>query len=173
MKKNLIAVTVLAASALSSAAFAADGTVNFTGSITDVACTVDSDSRNQIVDLGVVSKTAFENSKTAGAKNFNLVLTNCPATVTSAKVRFDGLQVPGDNSILALTDVADKATNVGIQLSDNQNNVINLYQDSASYPLVPETNTLKFIAKYYATGTGTDVGVGTANAVTDFTIIYP
>jgi major type 1 subunit fimbrin (pilin) len=174
MKKNLIAVAVLAASAISSAAFAADGTVNFTGSITDIACTVDTTSLNQIVDLGKVSKTAFTaDSKTAGAKDFSLILKNCPETVTSAMVRFDGQQVPGDNSVLALSDAADKATNVGIQLTDNQNNVINLYQNSAAYNLTTDVNTLKFVAKYYATGTGADVGVGSANAVTDFTIIYP
>ncbi len=174
MNKNFIAVAVLAASAISPVAFAADGTVNFTGSITDIACTVDTDSKNQIVDLGKVSKTAFTaESKTAGAKEFSLVLKDCPPTVTSAKVRFDGQQVPGDNSILALNDAADKASNVGIQLSDNQNNVINLYQDSAAYNLTTDVNYLKFVAKYYATGTGNDVTAGSANAVTDFTIIYP
>jgi major type 1 subunit fimbrin (pilin) len=174
MKKNLIAVAVLAVSAISSPAFAADGTVNFTGSITDIACTVDTTSLNQTVDLGKVSKTAFTaGSKTAGAKDFALILKNCPETVTSARVRFDGQQVPGDNSVLALNNVPDKASNLGIQLTDTQNNVINLYQNSAVYKLTKDVNTLKFVAKYYATGTGNDVGVGSANAVTDFTIIYP
>lgn len=174
MNKNLIAVAVLAACAISPVAFAADGTVKFTGSITDLACTVDTESKNQIVNLGTLSKAAFTaESKTAGAKEFSLVLKDCPLTVTSAKVRFDGQQVPGDNSILALSNAADKAANVGIQLTDNQNNVINLHQDSAAYNLTTEVNKLKFVAKYYATGTGNDVTPGSANAVADFTIIYP
>jgi major type 1 subunit fimbrin (pilin) len=172
MKKNLIAVAVLATSAFASTAFAADGQVNFVGSITDAACTVDTDSLNQSVTLGKVAKTAFTGAgSTAAAKQFSLKLKDCPATVTGATVRFDGTQVPGNNAVLELTDTADKATGVGIQLSDNQNNVINLYQDSAVYPLVSTgVNTLNFTARYYATAA--DVTVGSANAVTNFTVVY-
>ncbi|MCF6385311.1 fimbrial protein, partial [Klebsiella pneumoniae] len=39
MKKNLLAVALMATSAFASSAFASDGAVNFTGSITDAACT--------------------------------------------------------------------------------------------------------------------------------------
>lgn len=172
MKKNLIAVALFAAAAVSTSAFAADGTVNFTGSITDVACTVDTNSLNQTVDLGKVSKTAFNGAgSTAAAKGFSLVLKDCPTAVTSALVRFDGLQVPGDNSVLALTEATDKAKDVGIQITDNNNNVINLYQDSAPYTLAAGENKLNFTARYYATGNNVDVG--SANAVTNFTVVYP
>lgn len=172
MKKNLIAVAVLAASAFTASAFAADGAVNFTGSITDEACTVDTDSLNQTVDLGKVAQSAFNGAgDTAGAKKFSLLLKDCPATVTGATVRFDGNQVPGNNSVLALTEGADTAKNVGIQITDNTNKVINLYQDSAVYPLVSTgVNTLDFAARYYATADA--VSVGTANAVSNFTIVY-
>jgi len=169
MKKTLIALAVLATS---TAAFASDGQVNFTGSITDVSCTVDTGSVTQTVDLGKVSKTAFSAAgSTAAAKQFTVKLTDCPATITSAKVRFDGTQVPGDNSVLALTTAADQATNVGIQLSDDKNNVIKLFEDSAAYTLATGNNDLKFTARYYATAAA--VTTGSANAVTNFTIIYP
>nr|WP_233501943.1 hypothetical protein [Serratia marcescens] len=45
MKKNLLAVAVLTASAFTTSVFAADGALNITGTITDQSCTVDPDSR--------------------------------------------------------------------------------------------------------------------------------
>lgn len=103
MKKNLLAVAVLTASAFIPSAFAADGALNITGSITDQSCTVDPDSKNKQVALGKIAKDAFTLSKTAGAKAFNLVLKNCPKTVTGATVRFDGTQVQGQSGLLQLT----------------------------------------------------------------------
>jgi major type 1 subunit fimbrin (pilin) len=174
MKKSLIAATVLSV-VLSSTAFAAptngDGKVNFTGAITDTTCVIDTNSLNQTVDLGKVSKASLPSAgSTSGAKKFTLVLSSCPATVTSAKVRFDGIQVPGDNSLLALTAGADTAKDVGIQISDANNNIINLYQDSAAYSLTTGVNNLNFTARYYAISDA--VTVGDANAVTEFTIVY-
>lgn len=174
MKNSLIAATVLSV-ALSSTAFSApttgDGKVNFTGEITDTTCVVDTDSLNQTVELGKVSKSSLASAgSTTGAKKFTLVLSSCPATVTSAKVRFDGIQVPGDSSLLALTAGDDTAEDVGIQISDANNNIINLYQDSAAYTLTTGVNNLNFTARYYAISDA--VTVGDANAVTEFTIVY-
>ncbi|ANS44492.1 fimbrial protein [Serratia inhibens] len=173
MKKNLLAVAVLTASAFTASVFAADGTVNFKGSITDKSCTVDTASQNQDVILGAISKTAFATGagSSAGGKEFSLVLKDCPNTVTKATVRFDGTRVPGPVGLLALTDVADKANGVGVQLLDDSNNAINLGNDSREYALVSTgANTLKFFARYYAFGT---VSVGKADATTNFTIVYP
>ncbi len=92
MKKSLILVALTATAALSTShAFAAAGTVNFVGNILDTACEVDVASQNQQVNLGNFYKSEFPNSGTkAAAKDFNIVLKNCPTTVTSTKVRFDG-----------------------------------------------------------------------------------
>ncbi|PKB89466.1 fimbrial protein [Ewingella americana] len=172
MKKNLIVVALMATSVFSSAAFAADGAVNFTGTITDAACTVDTASKNQNVVLGNISRTAFPAAGSlAAAKKFVLVLTGCPVTVTGATVRFDGAQVPGDNRVLALTAGANTAAGIGIQISDNQNKVVPLYEDSSIYPLVSTgPNNLDFSARYISL---TDaVTVGDANSVTQFTVVY-
>ncbi|MEB6336725.1 fimbrial protein [Serratia rhizosphaerae] len=176
MKKNLLAVAVLAASAFSSAVLAADGQVNFTGSITDVACEIDASSKNQIVDMGKIATTAFAGAGstdkvTAGDRRFSLILKNCPASVTAAAVRFGGKMVPGADGVLALTDAADMAEGVGVQISDEHNNVINLGLDSAVFPLVSTAdNKLNFMASYYALAN--KVTPGTANAVAQFTIVY-
>lgn len=176
MNKKLIAVSALVISAFASNAFAEDGKVNFTGTIIDQGCEVTADTVNQTVNLGKIAKSAFPAAgATAGAKGFSLVLEKCPETVTAATVRFDGTQVPGNNSILALStesvnDVA-AATGVGIQISDNQNKIINLYEDSSSYALSSTAaNTLNFVASYISTAAAVTPGV--ANAVSNFTIVY-
>ncbi len=91
--KNKMMITLLAVgSALTAThAFAAAGTVNFNGNILDSACDVDVASQNQVVVLGDYYKTEFPTTgaRTA-ATQFNIVLKNCPVTVTNAKVRFDG-----------------------------------------------------------------------------------
>ncbi|BEO43964.1 ferrous iron transporter B [Serratia marcescens] len=171
MKKNLLAVAVLTASAFTTSVFAADGKLNITGSITDQSCTVDPDSQNKQVALGKIAKDAFPNAgATAGAKAFNLILKNCPATVTGATVRFDGTQVQGQSGLLKLTDAADVAGGVGVQLLDDASNVLNIGNDSRVYTLAEKKdNVLGFVARYFAYDT---VSVGSANATANFTIVY-
>lgn len=172
MKKSLLAVGLFAGAMVSSAAFAADGTVNFTGAITDTACKIDTASKDQTVDLGKISAAAFNKAgSTAGAKQFILTINECPTDVKAAMVRFDGTQVPGNDAVLALNNDEGKATNVGIQISDNDNNVINLYQNSSAFALTAGDNKLNFTARYYALADVVNPGV--ANAVTNFTIVYP
>lgn len=174
MKKNLIAAAVATVSILSaSSAFAADGQVNFTGEIIDAACTVVNSVSNPLeVNLGKVAKTAFTGSgSTAAATKFTLQLKDCPATVNTASVKFDGTSAAGDNSVLALTQESGVATGVGIQLSDASNAVLPLFTASAAYPLSStQTNDLDFVARYIATAA--DVTAGPANSVASFTVNY-
>ncbi|WP_337261278.1 MULTISPECIES: fimbrial protein [unclassified Serratia (in: enterobacteria)] len=175
MNKNLVAVAVLAASAFTANVFAADGQVNFTGTIIPQGCDISTSTKNQTVDLGKIAASSFPSAgSVSGSKGFSLVLSNCPDTVTAASVRFDGNQVPNNNSILQLTDptAATTAKGVGIQIADGNNKVINLYQDSTPQTLQPGTaiNTLSFVASYISTAAS--VTPGAANAVSNFTIVY-
>lgn len=174
MKKNLIALAVLATSALGgTSAFAADGQVKFTGEIVDAGCTVTNTVASPLtVQLGKVAKTAFAAAgDKSSATRFSLELKNCPATVTGATVKFDGASVAGDNSVLALTPGTGAATGVGIQMSDDSNTVLPLATASKSYSLVSTgTNKLDFTARYIATAA--TVTAGPANSVADFTINY-
>ncbi len=174
MKKNLIAGAVLASSVFGVSAFAADGQVNFTGEIIDAGCTVVNTPSNPLqVALGKVARSAFSQAgDKAAATGFTLQLTDCPATVNSASVKFDGTAVNGDNSVLALTQESGMATGVGIQLSDDNNIVLPLYAASKAYVLHPGavTNNLDFVARYIATSS--TVNAGSANAMASFTINY-
>lgn len=174
MKKNLIVAALMTGALSAASAFAADGQINFIGSITDDACTVVNDMTNPLeVTLGTVSSSAFNGSgSTAAPTKFTIALTNCPSTMTKAKVKFDGTADANVNSLLALTNVGTVgvAKNVGIQLTDKSNVVVPLHSASSEYPLTAGSNELDFVARYYATAA--TVEAGSANATSNFTIVY-
>ncbi|UBX50608.1 fimbrial protein [Providencia alcalifaciens] len=175
MKKNLL-VSLIAASSFFAAnnALAADGTIDFTGEITDQACELASGSDALKVNLGKVSKKALPSAgSTAAATKFTIKLINCPTTVTSASVKFDATSYPGDDSVIELKDAGKSgvATGVGIQITDNANTVVPLFTASKTYPLKDGVeNNLDFRARYIAQTA--NVGVGLANANATFTINY-
>lgn len=107
-------------------AVANDGTIHFTGSITDQTCTVDSGSQNLNVDLGNVGQTALNGA--AGMKasptRFTLNLSGCPDTVTGANVKFDGTSDGVNQNLLALDSGTGIATGVGIEIADKNGAVI-------------------------------------------------
>lgn len=171
MKKNIIAAAFAATAALTmSNAFASAGTVNFTGEIIDAACTVDAGSENQTVDLGRYSKSEFTaaGDKTAATK-FSIVLTDCPATVTGATIKFDGSADPANSNLLAVTG---GATGVAINLMTADSQDLPLAGVNSHVYSLAETvpNTLDFFAQYEATSA--TVGVGPANGVANFSVSY-
>lgn len=174
MNKKLIAVAMLASAALTSAAHAADGTINFTGNITDTACVVNTASANQNIPLGTVSDTAFSAAgDTAASKKVTITLESCPAAFTTASVSFDGTSDADNTNILALTS-ASTATGVGVALYEaDGSTLIPLHTTSSAITLdttAGAVNNLDYVAKYMSTATA--VTAGTANASTDFTIVY-
>jgi len=172
MKKSILGLSLVVGVAGINTASAVDGNVQFTGEIIDSACTVDTTSSNQTVVLGQVAKTAFKSAgDTAAVTSFTIKLNNCPTTVTSTTVKFDGTPYNGDNTVLALTPAAGNATGVGVQLSNSDGSVLPLLTASESFPLsTTATNTLKFSARYIAKSA--TVTTGPANAAASFTMVY-
>ncbi|CAM7812627.1 fimbrial protein [Enterobacter asburiae] len=175
MKKNIILAMVATGSALMMGnALAAAGTVNFNGNILDSACDVAVASQNQVVVLGDYNKTEFPatGSRTAATK-FDIVLKNCPVTVTSAKVRFDGTPDLTNADLLAIdTSVAGAATGVAINLMTADKADLPLHgSNSYSYALSSSAdNTLNFYAQYISTAAS--VTAGPANSVANFSVVY-
>ncbi|EPF0579624.1 fimbrial protein [Shigella flexneri] len=162
MKRNIIGgAFTLASLMLAGHALAEDGVVNFVGEIVDTTCEVTSDTADQIVPLGKVSKNAFSGvGSLASPQKFSIKLENCPATYTQAAVRFDG------------TGQAIAATCVGIRIfNQSDNSQVKLYNDSDYTAIDAEGKAeMKFIARYVATNA--TVTAGTANADSQFTVEY-
>ncbi|WP_337264089.1 MULTISPECIES: fimbrial protein [unclassified Serratia (in: enterobacteria)] len=175
MKKNIIVATLVAAAAMTAAsAFAADGTINFTGSVIDQACEVNGGSNTLTVTMGNVAKSALAvPGNTAAATAFTLNVKNCPSTTDgNVQVSFDGKNVDGNTEVLALTNAGTPgvAKGVGIQLYDKSQNKLPLNTASTTYALSNGDATLDFVARYIATNA--TVEAGSADAAVNFTIIY-
>ncbi|MEX6122245.1 fimbrial protein [Providencia hangzhouensis] len=105
LKKSLTVIGVTLAVTSTPTVFAS-GTINFTGEITDIACTVDSNSKNLNVDLGKVSaKSLAAQGEVAGLKDFTIKLVDCP-TNSKVTVRFGGTRDTADNDILAINQLS-------------------------------------------------------------------
>ncbi|MEG5551153.1 fimbrial protein [Enterobacter wuhouensis] len=172
MKKITLSALFLAMGAVTATGYAADGTINFTGSVIDETCTVDSGSQNLNVDLGKVSKSSLTGAagKKAASSSFTLSLSKCPETVTTAKVKFDGTSDSVNQSLLALNTDTGAASGVGIEIADSTGNPIALHSASPDIKLAGGSNTMNFIARYVSTGT--TVTAGAANGTSQFTINY-
>lgn len=186
MKIKNIALIVVSALALSSAAVMADddtsvattvngGTVHFKGEIVNAACAIDSESINQTVQLGQVRSINLANvGQTSSAVGFNIKLNDCATDIAqTAAVAFLGTTTEGDDdNILALQNsAAGSAKNVGIQILDRTGDVLTLdgATFSAKTTLIDGTNILPFQARYVSTG---KAEAGIANADATFKVQY-
>ncbi|MEB6377364.1 type 1 fimbrial protein [Leclercia adecarboxylata] len=173
MKKTMIVLSTLAA-VCSSSAFAAAGTVNFSGNILDSACDVAVASQNQTVIIGNFYRSEFtEKGDRTAAKDFDIILKDCPDTVTSAKVRFDGAPDKVDPSLLAINSAVEgAASGVAINLMSADKTDLPLHgENNYNYDLSnTQDNTLKFFAQYISTASS--VTAGSANSVANFSVVY-
>lgn len=169
MRKMMLGACLLA-SALG--VKASDGTIHFTGSITDQTCKVDTGSLNLPVNLGNVALTALNGAKgmSAASTQFSINVSECPETASAANVKFDGTVDANDPGLLALDNESGVASGVGIQIADKNGTAIPLHAASSDYSLIEGTNSLNFVARYVSTGPA--VTVGSANGTSEFTIIY-
>ena len=151
------------------------GQIEFSGSITDTSCDIDSTSANQIVDLGKWASSYFtgagsETTKTA----FHIKVKDCPATVTKVSVLFDGTRDSNNSNLLA---VNGGAQGVAIKLyEDDKATPINLGTESKDQAVIAGTSgsnsgtaDLEFFADYISTSA---VSAGAANGTANFNMIY-
>ncbi|CAH5096825.1 TPA: fimbrial protein [Klebsiella pneumoniae] len=153
----------------------AGGQVIFNGSITDSSCNVDSSSNGQKVDLGkwasnYFTGTGFETTKTP----FHIKVKDCPASVTTVAVLFDGARDQSDNSLLAING---GASGVAIKLYEHdRSTAVSLGKMSAKQTVTPGTSggtgsaDLEFYADYISTAA--TVTAGKADGTANFNMIY-
>lgn len=167
----MIALSFVSASQV----FAADGTVNFTGTIVGTACTVNGDSGSTAINVPMgtysIASLASTGSQTP-PQNFNINLTKCPNS--GVKIRFDGTPVSGNSTLLALSPGQDAAKTIGIQITDLTSNVaynISGQTDAVAFQTPTSGNiSIPLAARYKAYQTG--VVPSTANASIAFNLEY-
>jgi major type 1 subunit fimbrin (pilin) len=155
-------------------AHAADGTITFQGTITDVTCaaSVSGQGQNATLTLPTVSTTTLASSgATAGTTPFTIALSGCTgATANQARTRFEiGANV---NVTTGRLTNGGTAGNVNLQLLASDNTVITL---GASTPydvpvsITSGSGSLQYAVRYYATGAAT---AGTVSSSVEYTIVY-
>ena len=166
---------------------AADGQVEFTGTINDNACTLNSESVKKAVDMGQVRIADFPNTvgavATAGATPFSISLENCSgSTLKNASIKFSGQQSGTDATVLGMTG-ENQVSGVGIQINDARTgNKLPLNTASNDYVLRPQSNTFDFTASYVRLVADTEasedtpgvrgIGTGKVNALASFDVTY-
>ncbi len=164
---------------------AADGEINFTGSVTANTCSVNVGDLNggagPNVSLGNVPAQSLKKvGDIAGAASFALTLTaptvtegedNCVLTGKTATVRFlsmNGAAGPnGEWLALEGAGGAGVAKNVAVQIRDAKGMDVQLGRASSEYADL--TQPMRFTANYIATGEATP---GSANAKASFSVDY-
>lgn len=163
----------LAASTLifASSAYAADGTITFTGDIVASTCKINGGTNDQTVALGKVSTTALKGAGTQAAGTlFTIALTGCGDTFTSAQVKFDATKNTVNSDLIALSGDST-ATGVGIGVFESDGvTYVTPYVATKAQAIKDGAATFSYVAKYVATGD--TVTAGTANSSATFTIIY-
>lgn len=152
--------------------FLDDGIVYFRGGIVEPACTVSPESKNQIVDLGIISSNQFNGVGSHSIKlPFFIKLMNCNKNMAD-KV---SLYILGDvNSIdkqlFNITEKQNSASGVGVALFNSEDEMI-IPNNINKYKFIKENELkIEFKASYLATKE-TVIG-GKADSVVWFVFSY-
>lgn len=138
------------------------------------SCTVDTGSRNIVVQLGQVARKGFTGvGSTAGARPFNIQL-NCSAGVAANNTIFLRMDATPDPSsqqgVLQVVQGAGAATGVGIQVLDGSSTGVKFGEDALVGPSKDGSYVLPFTARYFQTAP--TVTAGRANGTATFSVIY-
>lgn len=184
--KTLLLTTAIAATGLFAASAHADqnsgpdGTITVNGQVVAQTCQVDGKAfgtaDDRVVNLPNVLTSALTTSgNTAGDTNFSLSVTGCDTSLTSVQTYFSGGDINTGNGRLD-NSAASPAGNVQVQLLNASGTPMNLggatATDQGSQVVNLDTNgaaTLKYTARYYASGKAT---AGAVKSTVSFTMIY-
>ncbi|WP_191576704.1 fimbrial protein [Achromobacter insolitus] len=175
--KVFIALAISAFASTAQLAFAADGTITFTGAVSANTCTIDgngSGNKNFNVLMPSVGVDALTTAgQTAGTTPFTIRLTGCTPDTGMVHTLFE----PGSNGNAAtgnLTIGAGGANNVEIRLLNGDATPINVTvadeaQNSKAVSLSSGEASLNYLAQYFALG---QASAGNVTATAKYTIIY-
>lgn len=192
LSRTLLALSIFAAGN----AFAVDppvtptkagsGTINFTGSINNDACSVEGIGVNKTIsiNMGEVSikdigtATAPKGNGTLSAENFDMKI-NCNAGTKVAMIfeptKGAGSGIVTGTKVLKLIDGLGAAKNIGIALLDSNGALIDLSSPTTAKienTLQDSNTTLKFSAAYVTTIDAASAVAGRGDATLPFTLQY-
>lgn len=103
-----------------------DGVIYVTGNIVAALCTVES--KSVTLALGDHQPAEFASPGTTTEKQTTAISFSCPASTSAVTLTIYGTSANNDPTLLALTDKADSASGVGVELLDENDAPITLGQ---------------------------------------------
>ncbi len=177
MKAILPALAIATGSLLglaSSGANASDGTITFTGSLSNTTCSINGKAAGSPADVSVelpaVSAASLGTAGATGGRSnpITLALSGCTGVATKAVAFFEsGSTVDPANGYLAKQSKTTPATNVDVRLLNASFEPINILTgfnndfDTNGATITGNAATLKYYGEYYATGKATSGNVST------------
>jgi len=176
MKTKLLTTLIIAGSAAASQfAEAADGQINFTGTVTAQTCTINGGtSGNFTVALPKVAASSLAAAgQTAGRTPFTISLAACTPKTGAVRAFFESPNTDAATGRLKLDAGGSSNVQIGL-LNGSDQSPIKLGMAEATQNSLPATladgvATLSYYAMYYATGAAT---AGAANSRVMYTIAY-
>jgi major type 1 subunit fimbrin (pilin) len=174
MIKKLAVLSTLAA--LASASHAVDGTVNITGMVSNVSCTVTTTANT--IALPTVPVSALKTlGQTAGSTTWTVSVTGCTGTPTPTSVTtfFErGATTSASGRFLNTAMGPGAAQNVEVEVLTSALAIVNTNgnpggQNVASSPLTAGAGAQTFVFRYYATAQAV---AGTYTSNFSYTLIY-
>ncbi|MFK3660745.1 fimbrial protein [Scandinavium sp. NPDC088450] len=151
----------------------AGGRVAFHGGVVNAACTVDTASAHQTVQMGQVRKEAFHSiGDWQVPTDFQIQLDDCSTNVSkNVSVMFTGLTDGKDPQVFQVSGTPNAAQGIGIGIFDSTGNlVVPNSTPLRSTVLLNGETVLHFSAKYRSTDR--DVKPGIAQSEVWFNLLY-
>jgi major type 1 subunit fimbrin (pilin) len=183
MIKRITPLAIMAATLLAPPLWAADGTMKFSGKLTENTCTLDAGSKNQTVDMGRISVNR-NYLATTGTGWLTIKLNDCPASSNKALIQFEGTSAASDyvpGKVFAFSNAGQPgaAGNVGFVIGnsgDTSDKLISVNGESKLFSLstgASSVNELQFFLGYYKLNSAQPITTGSAIGNMQFSIIYP
>lgn len=157
---------------VSSNAFCGEGMVYFQGSLSSDSCSINTSDANQEVNLGSVASATFHSAgDKSEAISFSINMTNCPETMSSTQMKFDGKSDQNNTDLLAI-DSESSAQFVGIGIEESDGTLLPLHMASKTTDIDKNSHSVQMVyqARYIATSEAVSPGV--ANGVSQFSVNY-
>ena len=159
------------------------GQVNFKGTVIDAPCGIETQSANQTIDFGQISKLFLENGGTTQPKDLDIKLVNCDITnfkkaatpggaAKTGTVSLTFAGVPAGNASDMLKTVGE--TNTAIVVLNPHGSRVKFDGKTSTGPsnLVDGDNTLHFTTYVMKDDSGNSVKEGAFSAVANFNLTY-
>lgn len=174
MKKSLVAGVVAMAMFSFGAQANGQGIVNFKGSVIDAPCGIASESADQTIDFGQISKAHLEADGISVQKNLDIKLVNCNlangsnAAYKTVKVAFTGTPVSGQTQELGTAG----DTGTAIVVSEAGGSLVKFDGTAGDTSNLQEgDNTLRY-STWVKKATGGTLKEGDFTAVANFNLTY-